>query len=368
MLSMVFNRHPGPENQKLDANLVSLGFQRCPSDPAIYCRGEKNGSRLILRVYVDDLLITGSSELEIQKFKKHMEKLFKMSDLGVLHYYLDIEVKKRDEGLILTQSNYALKILEKAGMEGCNPCRIPMEPKLKLSKESSSHLVDATFYRSVMGSLRYFVNISPDITFVVGYVSRFMQEPHSDHLAAVKHILRYVAGTCEWGLFYARGNGEEPTLRGFSDSDLAGDIDGRKSTTGLIFFIDNSHVCWQSTQQRIVAMSSCEAEYIAAATASCQAIWPTRLLYEMLGRGIRRPALNVDNKSAISIIKNPVLNDRSKHIDTWFYLIKEYEANGQISVKFIRIEEQLGDILTKAIDKIKFKELCNKLGLHKPSG
>jgi hypothetical protein len=108
-----------------------------------------------------------------------MEKLFKMSDLGVLHYYLGIEVKKKDGGLILTQSNYAQRILEKAGMEGRNPCRIPMEPKMKLSKESSSPLVDATFYRSVVGSLRYFVNTRPDIAFVVDFVSRFIQEPYS---------------------------------------------------------------------------------------------------------------------------------------------------------------------------------------------
>jgi hypothetical protein len=94
---------------------------------------------------------------------------------GVLHYYLDIEVKKKNGGLILTQANYAQKILEKADMEGCNPCRIPMEPKLKLSKENSSPLVDATFYRSVVGSLRYLVNTRPNIAFVVGYVSRFMQ-------------------------------------------------------------------------------------------------------------------------------------------------------------------------------------------------
>jgi hypothetical protein len=177
----LYSLHQTPRgwNQKIDASLVSLGFQRCPSDPAIYCRGEKNGSRLILRVYVDDLLITGSSVLEIQKFKKQMEKLFKMSDLGVLHYYLGIEVKKKDGGLILTQSNYAQRILEKAGMEGRNPCRIPMEPKMKLSKESSSPLVDATFYRSVVGSLRYFVNTRPDIAFVVDFVSRFIQEPYS---------------------------------------------------------------------------------------------------------------------------------------------------------------------------------------------
>jgi hypothetical protein len=154
-------------------------------------------------------------------------------------------------------------------MSNCNPCKIPMEPKIKLGKESVNPLVDATLYRSLVGSLRYLANTRSDLAFSVGYVSRFMQEPHADHLAAVKHILRYVAGTSELGLFYQRGNGEELALEGYSDSDLARDVDGRKSTTGMIFFLGRSPVSWLSIKQRIVAMSSCEAEYIAAATTSC---------------------------------------------------------------------------------------------------
>jgi hypothetical protein len=107
------------------------------------------------------------------------------------------------------------------------------------------------------------------MAFSVGYISRFMQESRADHLVVVKHILRYVAGTVELGLFYQRGKGEEAALDGYCDSDLAGDVDGHKSTTGLIFFLGRSPVCWQSIKQRIVAVSSCEAEYIAVATASC---------------------------------------------------------------------------------------------------
>jgi hypothetical protein len=158
----------------------------------------------------------------------------------------------------------------------------------------------------------------------------------------VKHILRYVSGTCEWGLFCPKGKEEQPVLVGFSDSDLAGDVDGRKSTTGLIFFLGNSPVCWQSARQRIVAMLSCGAEYIAAATANYQAVWLVRLLGEILDREIGRPVLHVDNKSAISLVKNPVLNERTRHIDTRFHLIMVYEANDQISVSFIRTDEQLG--------------------------
>jgi hypothetical protein len=115
---------------------------------------------------------------------------------------------------------------------------------------------------------------------------------------------------------------------GYSDSDWAGDLDGRKSTTGLIFILNNNAVCWQSMKQRIVAMSSYEVEYVAAAAASCQIIWLARLLTKMLNKEIERHVLKIDNKSASSIIKNPVLNDRSRHIDTQFHSIKEHEATG----------------------------------------
>jgi hypothetical protein len=125
-------------------------------------------------------------------------------------------------------------------MWGCNPCKIPMEAKMKLSKERTRPQVDATYYRSLVGSLRYLVNTRPDLSFSVGYVSRFMQEPHEDHLMVVKHILRYVAGTCECGMFYPRGGSEDHVLVGYSDSDWAGDVDSRKSVSRLIYFLNDS--------------------------------------------------------------------------------------------------------------------------------
>lgn len=251
----LYGLHQAPRacNLKLDDSLASRGFKRSPSDHAIYCRGA-GSERLVLGVYVDDLVITGSNSSGIQKFKKEMTELFKMSDLGLLHYYLGIEVKQQVDGISLSQSNYAAKILEKAGMSDCNPCKIPKEPRLKLSMESTSPPVDATMYRSLVGSLRYLINTRPDLAFSVGYVSRFMEEPHEDHLAAVKHILRYIARTCGWGLFYARKRNEQSSLTGFSDSDLAGDFDSRKSTSGIIFFLGDSPVSWQSAKQKAVAL------------------------------------------------------------------------------------------------------------------
>jgi hypothetical protein len=154
-------------------------------------------------------------------------------------------------------------------MIGCNPCHVPMEVRLKLSKQSTRSLVDATAYRSIVGSLRYLVNTCPDLAFAVGYVSPFLEEPQEDHLTAVKKILRYVAGTCNWGLWFGRKKRNQALLIGFSDADFVGDVDARKRTTGVIFFLVNSPITCQSMKQKVVAQSSCELEYIAAANVTC---------------------------------------------------------------------------------------------------
>jgi hypothetical protein len=197
----------------------------------------------VVRVYVDDLVITGSSPKSIVKFKLQMADMFKMSDLGLLTYYLGIQVKQADKGIFLSQGNYAQRILEKGGLENYNPCEVPMEPKLKLRKESNTPLVNATEYRSLVGSLRYMVNTRPDLAFAVGYVSRYMEEPHEENLAAVKHILRFIARTKRQGLLYPITE-EGARLIDYSDSDLACDLDSRKSTSGILFFLGDSLVSW----------------------------------------------------------------------------------------------------------------------------
>jgi hypothetical protein len=155
-------------------------FRGSPSEHVVYVR-QRGDAQLTIGAYVDDLVITGSSIGDIKAFKKEMAVAFKMSDLGLLHYYLDIDVKQSAKGISLSQGAYARKILEKNGMAACNPCHVPMEARLKLSKFSTEPPADATAYRSVVGSLRYLVNTRPDIAFVVGYVSRFLEDPRKDH-------------------------------------------------------------------------------------------------------------------------------------------------------------------------------------------
>jgi hypothetical protein len=145
----------------------------------------------------------------------------------------------------VSQRAYALKILAAANMEGCNSSHTPMESRLKLSKSSTSPLVDATEYRRIVGSLRYLVNTRPDLVYVVGYVSRFMEKPTTDHLLAIKRVLRYIAGTTDLGCHYGRKDGAGELI-GYIDSDLAGDVDTRKSTTGVLFFLNGNLITWQS--------------------------------------------------------------------------------------------------------------------------
>jgi hypothetical protein len=126
----------------------------------------------------------------------------------------------------------------------CNPCAVPMEPKLKLSKEGNSSPVDQIEYQSLIGSLRYLLHTQPELTFSVSYLSRFMEKPHVEHMAAVKHLLHYVAGTLNYGLFYPRREGGSLGILGYSDSDMGGDVDDIKSTSGMIFFLGSNLATW----------------------------------------------------------------------------------------------------------------------------
>jgi hypothetical protein len=254
----------------LDSTLRRMGFEQSPHEAAVYRRGN-GGNVLLVGVYVNDLVITGTKDAKVAAFKEEMKVTFQMSDLGSLSFYLGIEVHQDDSGITLRQTTYAKRVVELAGLTDCNPALTPMEEKLKLSRNSTTEEVDATQYRRLVGSILYLAHTRPDLAFYVGYVSRFMQRPTMEHQQAVKRTIRYVAGTLDHDLYYPRCP-VEAYLIGYSDSNHASDIDTSKSTSEVLFFFGKCLVSWQSIKQQVVALSSCDAEYIAASTASTQAI------------------------------------------------------------------------------------------------
>jgi hypothetical protein len=167
---------PRAWNTKLDTMLQQLGFKHNDCEHAMYARG-KGSARLLVSVYVDDLIITGNDVDEIVKFKLQMQASFKMSDLGLLSFYLGIEVQQGSSGISLSQTTYAWRILDKAGMANCNDCTTPMEPRCKMSKQSATPPTPATEFQSLIESLQYLVHTRPDIAFAVRYMSHFMEKP-----------------------------------------------------------------------------------------------------------------------------------------------------------------------------------------------
>jgi hypothetical protein len=182
-----------------------------------------------------------------------------------------------------------------------------------------------------------------------------------EHQQAMKRIIRYVAGTLNHGLYYSRCPGEAH-LVGYSDSDHAGDIDTSKSTSGILFF-SKSLVSWQSVKQQVLALSSCEAEYIAASTASTQVLWLVRLLGDLLDRDTGVVELRVDNKSALALAKNPIFHERSKHIRVRYHFIRGCLEEGSFKARYINTKDQLADLLTEPLGRIKFLELCSRIGI-----
>ncbi|GJV75037.1 zinc finger, CCHC-type containing protein [Tanacetum coccineum] len=351
---------PRAWNIKLDNTLKSLDFKKCALEQAIYTKKSKD-SILLIGVYVDDLIITGTPKKEIDKFKAQMEEKFEMSDLGLLAYYLGIEVTQTNGDISIKQSAYASKILKEAGMIDCNETLIPMDPGTRLTKITEGTMVNSTEYRSLIGCLRYLLHTRPDLSYSVGLLSRFMQEPREQHMKAIRQVLRYVKGTKDHGITYKHNGGNK--IHGYSDSSYGVNTQEGKGTTGIIFYYGESPISWSTQKQATVALSSCESEFIAATAAATQALWLKRLLSKLTHTQEEKITIQVDNKSAIALMKNPVFHGRSKHIDTKYHFIRECVEREDIQVEFVSGEYQKADILTKALPKIKFLTMRQLIGL-----
>jgi len=234
------------------------------------------GSRIIICLYVDDLLITGSSEESIESCKAELMNEFEMNDLGKLSYFLGIEFTQTKYGVIMHQTKYTRDLLKKFSMEQSHSAITPAESGMKLEHNSDEEGVNPAIYRSIVGSLRYLCNTRPDLSSSVGVVSRYMQDPKTSHLLVVKRIMRYLHGTEQFGVLLSN---EE--LVGYSDADWCGDRTDQRSTAEYMFFLGKTPISWSSTKELVVALSSCEAEYIAASEAACQAIWLCSLLKDL---------------------------------------------------------------------------------------
>nr|GEV84677.1 ribonuclease H-like domain, reverse transcriptase, RNA-dependent DNA polymerase [Tanacetum cinerariifolium] len=285
-----------------------------------------------------------------------------MSNLGLLAYYLGIEVTQTNGDVSIKQSAYANKILKEAGMIDCNETLILMDPGTRLTKVTEGTMVNSTEYRSLIGCLRYLLHTRPNLIYSVGLLSRFMQEPREQHMKAIRHVLRYVKGTKDYGITYKHNGGNK--IHGYSDSSYGVNTQEGKGTTGIIFYYGESLISWSTHKQATVALLSCESEFIAATTTATHALWLKRLLSKLTNSEEDKVTIRVDNKSAIALMKNPVFHEKRKHIDTKYHFIRECVEREDIQVEFVSEEYQRADILKKALSKIRFLTMRQLIGLE----
>jgi hypothetical protein len=254
-------------------------------------------------------------------------------------------------------------------MHNSKPVSTPLGAHFKLSaalalqSEEEEQFMSCVPYSSAVGSIMYaMVCTRPDISQAVSVVSRFMANPGKVHWQAVKWILRYLRGTTDVGLVYHRGSGISSSVIGYVDLDYASDLDKRRSLTGFVFTLLGCAISWKATLQSTVALSTTEAEYMAAAEAVKEAIW-LRGLVSDLGLQQDETIVFCDSQSAIHLTKNQMYHERTKHIDVRYHFLREVVTQGDITVKKIAMTENPADMLTKPLPILKFKHCLGLIGI-----
>jgi hypothetical protein len=289
-----------------------------------------------------------------------MIQKFEMSMLGELKYFLGLQVKQLQEGTFISQTKYIQDILTKFGMKDAKPIKTPMGTNGHLDLHTGGKFVDQKVYRSMIGSLLYICASRPDIMLSVCMCARFQADPKEVHLRTVKRILRYLVQTPKFGLWYL--NGSTFDLIGYSDTDWAGCKIDRKSTSGTCQFLGRSLVSWASKKQNSVALSTAEAEYIAAGHCCAQLLWMRQTLKDY-GYKFSEVPLLCDNESAIHMADNPVEHSHTKHIAIRYHFLRDHQQRGDIEIAYVATKEQLADIFTKPLDEKTFIKLMNELNI-----
>jgi transposase InsO family protein len=353
---------------KFDSVMGEQGYKRCSTDHCVYIQRFSGDDFIILLLYVDDILIVGKNVSRIAKLKKELSKSFAMKDLGSAKQILGMRIERdrNSNKLYLSQERYIEKVLQKFRMDKAKPVRCPLAAHFRLStkqcpstdekKKEMQHVP----YASAVGSLMYaMVCTRPDIAHAISTVSRFVSNPGRPHWEAVKWILRYLRGSTKLKLCFG---GSKPVLVAYTDSDMAGDVGSRKSTSGYLVTYAGGAVSWQSKLQKCVALSSTEAEYIAATEAAKELLWLKRFVIE-LGFDQGKYVLLCDNQSAIHLCKNASLHFKSKHVDVRYHWIRDVLHKKEIYVEKVHTDDNGADMLTKVMSKGKLQACCKIAGM-----
>ncbi|KAI3805359.1 hypothetical protein L1987_27670 [Smallanthus sonchifolius] len=337
--------------ETLSTHILANDFVRGKIDSTLFIK-KSGGDYLLVQIYVDDIIFGLTNEGLCKDFEGVMKSKFEMSAMGELSFFLGLQVNQKEDGFFIHQSKYVKDILSRFKMEDCTPYDTPIPVNHKLNSDPDGKDMDCRLYRAMIGSLMYLNASRPDIMFAVCICSRFQAKPKESHLIAVKRIFRYLKGKQRLGLWYPHGSNFD--FNAYTDSDFGGCCLDRKSTIGGCQFLGNRLVSWQCKKQTTVSISTCEAEYIAAASCCSQILWIQQQLRDY-GLNFTGTPMLIDNNANMSITNNPVKHSKTKHIEIRYHFIRDCAEKRLIELVKVHTEDNFTDLFTKMARRVEYK-------------
>jgi hypothetical protein len=347
----------------LTTKLVQMGFRVSPFDPCVYIHTTK---QLIISVHVDDIRIYAATQDIIDHFRDDLSDAFTITSEDPDALYLGMHIEHTPGTVKIHQAEYVRRLLDRFDFHNLPATKTPCDHRVKL-RRGDNNAATTHFrkdYLQKFGSLNYLPGMTRvDLAQAASLYGRYNANPTQAHLDGLTRAYSYAAATRNLGITYTQ---QEPKLTGYCDSDWAGCLDTRRSTTGYMFTLAGGPISWCSAIQKVVALSTCEAEYMALGEAVKEAVWIKNFINN-LNVGIHFDnvpiEVHVDNESAIKLAKNPEFHQRSKHIDIRHHFLRDHIRNGSFHIKWISGKENPADMLTKPLDPVKFEAICRNIGL-----
>src|SRR6266850_1948745 len=350
-------------NAEFDNKVRKHGFTQLLSDPCVYIHRDHKGITIIT-VWVDDLLLFALSEEAMTIMKDNLKSKWQMTDLREPSKIIGIEITIDDRSVMISQKKYIENILIKEGLKRANPVSMPLDSNTPLVPNPNEGEADrSNSYLRLLRELQFLANTTrPDTAFAVNRLASYMANPSLQHISALKHMLRYLAGTKSYGIRYTAEPDKTNLSYGYTDAAY-GNLDERRSTSRYVFIAGRGAITWQSKKQPVVALSSTEAEYVALSEATCEACW-LRSLFGELGYKQTLPIkIYGDNEGAVAMAKNPQFHQRAKHIEIKYHSIRQMIKQDKIMVENCQGHQQTVDVLTKPLPCAKHKQHTSEMGM-----
>ena len=344
-------------NNTLHEFLLGNGFRRSNVD---YCLYLHKGTDARVIVFVDDIILASPDDATLSALKSMFMGRFKMTDMGILDWFLGISIENDNACIRMSQNLYIEKLLEKFAMQDCHGVKSLGDMSM-FRDDISDRLSCNKLYRSAIGALVYLMTCTrPDLSYIVTKLSQYLEKPTKAHWLAMKQVFRYSKETKDYELIFSKScNVAETQIIGYCDADWGNDSD-RRSTSGYCFMLSANScvVSWKSKKQPTVALSTTEAEYMAVTEATKEALYIRALMSDIDGAryNVTKPVvLHEDNQGAISLVKNPTYHGRTKHIDIRYHFIREHFVKQDIELIYMPTEKMVADCLTKLVSKSKLE-------------